>query len=304
MQPRAAPGSRRRRALRAAATHVRTPTPTGDRVARTGDDDAPPSGDDAAGSADPEVVALTADAYVDVADAHDRLVALRDRFAATGDRRETFLSVYARMTGAVADRVDRGEFADAEWVRAYLVAFANHYRRAVHRYETGRVDAVPAPWVLAFDAARAERCLVAQDAALGVNAHINYDLSLALVDAGIDADRRTRRADHDAVIDVIHALVDDTQDALAARDAPGIAAVDDHLGRVDEWLTVVTIDECRSSAWRTAVAMTSRFSARRRFARWWNAATATGAAHLIHGTHANHRLHDALADLERADAND
>lgn len=256
------------------------------------------------GDADPVVVDLTATPYRDVADAHDRLVALREHFEAVDDRRAIFLSIYARMTGAVADRIDRGTFRDADWVGDYLVAFANHYRRAVHRYETGRVDAVPAPWVLAFDAARAERCLVAQDAALGVNAHINYDLSLALVDAGLDADRRTRRADHDAVIDVIQGLVDDTQDALAARDAPGIGALDDALGSADEWLTVYTIDECRDSAWRTAVAMNSRFRVRRRFARWWNDVTATGAAHLIHATHASDHLHDTLADLERTDAND
>ena len=292
MTPNAPGPTRHRKALRAAVTHVRTPTPGDDRVA-----DTEPGVDSA-------IVNLTADAYVDLVDADERLVALREHFEAVDDRRSIFLSIYARMTGAVADRIDRGGFEDAEWVRAYLVAFANHYRRAVHHYESGRVDRVPAPWVLAFDAARADRCLVAQDAALGVNAHINYDLSLALVDAGLDADRRTRRADPDAVIDVIHGLVDDTQDALAARDAPGIGALDDALGSADEWLTVYTIDECRDSAWRTAVGMNSRFRARRRFARWWNDVTATGAAHLIHGTHASDRLHDALADLERTDAND
>jgi hypothetical protein len=87
--------------------------------------------------------------------------------------------------------------------------------------------------------------------------------------------------------------------ALAARDAPGVAAVDDRLGRVDEWLTVTTIDDCRTSAWRIAVAMNSRFRARRRFARWWNDLTATGVAHLIHSTHASERVHGTLRDLER-----
>jgi hypothetical protein len=245
------------------------------------------------------VVALTDESYGDVDDARERLRELRAHFDAVDDRRGTFLSIYARMTDAVADRIDRGAFRDGDWVRAYLVAFADHYRRAVNRYERGRVEDVPEPWTLAFDAARADASLVTQDAALGVNAHINYDLALALDDAGVGTDGGARRADHDAIIDVIRGLVDDTQDALAARDAPGIAAVDDRLGRVDEWVTTASIDGCRTSAWRTAVAMNSRFRARRRFARWWNAATATGAAHLIHSTHASDRVHGALRDLER-----
>jgi hypothetical protein len=283
------PFRRRSRTLQIVTAYAwRTPPADGERpgAASTGD-------------ADPAAVALTDAPYADVDDARDWLADLRAHFEATDDRRGTFLSIYARMTGAVADRIDRGAFRDVDWVRAHLVTFADRYREAVHRYETGRVDAVPEPWVLAFDAARSDRSLVVQDAALGVNAHIDYDLSLALDEVGVDTDSRARRADHDAIIDVIQGLVEDTQDALAARDAPGVAAVDDRLGRVDEWLTVTTIDECRTSAWRTAVAMNSRFRARRRFARWWNDVTATGAAHLIHSTHASDRVHGTLRDLER-----
>jgi hypothetical protein len=289
MKQGAEPFRRRGRTLRAVTAYARrTPLADGERPAAA-----------SAGDADPAVVALTDESYADVDDARDRLRELRAHFDATDDRRGTFLSIYARMTGAVADRIDRGAFRDVDWVSAYLVAFADHYREAVHQYETGCFGDVPEPWVLAFDVAATGESLVVQDAALGVNAHINHDLALALDDAGITTETRTRRADHDAVIDVIRALVDDTQDALAARDAAGVAVIDDLLGRVDEWLTVTSIDECRTSAWRTAVAMNSRFRARRRFAHWWNAATATGVAYLVHSTHASERVHGTLRDLER-----
>lgn len=296
MNQRAGPLRRGRRTLRAVAAYAGR-TPPAERARRSAASAADP---------DPVVVALTDAPYTGVDDAHDRLSDLHAHFDARDDPRGTFLSVYARMTGAVADRIDRGAFRDGDWVRAYLVAFAEYYRRAVNRDERGQIEDVPEPWALAFDAARSDESLVAQDAALGVNAHINYDLALALDDVGVGVgtDRETRRADHDAIIDVIRGLVEDTQDALAARDAPGIAAVDDRLGRVDEWLTVASIDDWRTSAWRTAVAMNSRFRARRRFARWWNAASATGVAHLIHSTHASERVHDALRDLERGDGDE
>jgi hypothetical protein len=41
------------------------------------------------------------------------------------------------MTGAVADRIERGGFLGPDWVGRYLVEFANHYRRAVHDFERG-----------------------------------------------------------------------------------------------------------------------------------------------------------------------
>jgi hypothetical protein len=58
--------------------------------------------------------------------------------------------------------------------------------------------------------------LVAQDVVLGINAHVNYDLALALSLVGVDPDRETKYADHCAVNDVLGRLVDDVRDRLAS----------------------------------------------------------------------------------------
>jgi hypothetical protein len=186
-------------------------------------------------------------------------------------------------------------------VSEYLLTFADHYREAVYRYEAGRHDSLPTAWRLAFDAAARGDSLVVQDAMLGVNAHINYDLALTLERVGVEPNRQQKYADHHAVTGVIRSLVDEAQDSLIEREADGVARIDDAVGRADEWLTVLTIDECRDSAWRTAVALHSRFPPRRRLARWLNAATSTGAARLLLASRTSDRLHAAAADLERAD---
>ncbi|ELZ29850.1 hypothetical protein C474_12476 [Halogeometricum pallidum JCM 14848] len=279
--------ARRRRRFRAAAEGVRRRPPTA--PARRGDS---------------ELLALSAEPYVDAAEAHDRLRALCAAFEARRDRRAAFLSVYVRMTGAVAARVRREEFEDPEWVHDYLVAFANLYREAIHDYESGNLSSLADPWLLAFDAAERGDSLVLQDTALGVNAHINYDLSLAVAAVGVDPDRAAKRADHRAVTDVIRDVVDETQDALAARDAAGLRMLDESLGSFDERFLVFTVDECRDSAWRTAVALRSRFGARRRLARWTNAVTSTGAAHLILSSRASDRVHESLRTLERTAGED
>lgn len=278
--------TRRRTHLHVAFTGVRHrhPAPTS----------SPPDGD-------PELLALVADPYVSVADAHERLDALRVAFEERTDRRGVFLSVYVRMTGAVADRIEEEYFDDVDWVRAYLVTFANFYRQAVYDDETGNRAALPAAWRLAFDAARRGDSLVLQDAALGVNAHINYDLALTLERVGVDPNRAAKYADHARITEVIRRIVDETQTSLAARDAGGLETLDESLGRADEWFVVFSIDECRDSAWRTAVATQSRFRSRRRLARWLNDVTSTGAARLLCSSHLSDHVHEAFRALEIAD---
>lgn len=247
---------------------------------------------------DPALAELVAEPYTDSETVHRRLAELLAAFEARDDRRAVFLAIYARMTAAVGRRIRRDEFADPAWVDDYLVAFANRYRLAVWQYEQGRHTSLADPWQIAFDDAVGGESLVLQDAMLGVNAHINYDLSLALHDVGVGPDRERRYADHSAIIDIIAGLVDEAQVTLAERDADGLATLDASLGRLDEWLTVVAIDQCRDSAWRTAVAMDSRIRLRRHLARWLNRTTATGTAYAIRSSRSSSHVHDALVTVE------
>ena len=255
-------------------------------------------GDDSA--PDPAVFDLVADPFSDVDDAHDRLCALEQLFYERGDRRGPFLVVYSRVTAEVARGIEDGEFADPAWVESYLVTFADLYRQALLGFETGDLETLADPWQVAFESAARGDCLVAQDAVLGINAHVNYDLALALSLVGVDPDRETKYADHCAVNDVLGRLVDDVQDRLADRYAPGISHVDESLGRLDEALAYVALAEGRDSAWRVAVALAdSRLGVRRTAALWFLRTSATGLAYLLLGPTVSDRLHEALRDVER-----
>lgn len=283
MEPLAPTGGRRGKELRTAVRvgRERRPTP----YDREGD---------------PELRALVEEPYTSVEETHRRLQELRAALEAREDRRAAFLAIYSPMTRAVAQGVQRGEFTDPDWVGDYLVVFANLYREAVLDYERGALDSLPDPWQLAFESAQRGESLVVQDAALGVNAHINYDLALALERVGVRSDPETKYEDHAAVTEVIRDLVDGAQRSLGARDADGIDRLDDALGEFDERFLIFTIHECRDSAWRTAQALTSRFPLRRRIGRWFNDVTSTGAAYLILGSHASDRVHETLVELERS----
>jgi hypothetical protein len=256
---------------------------------------------DRARESDPRIDELVDAPFASVADAHERLSALEALFRERGDYRGAFLVVYARVTEAVGRAVAEGDFADPEWVESYLVAFADLYRRALAAYERGERAALPDAWRVAFETAERGDCLVTQAAMLGINAHVNYDLALALDAVGIDPDRDRKYADHCAVNDVLRRFVDDVQDLLAERYAPGVADVDERLGRLDETVGYVTLAEGREGAWRSAVAINSRLRWRRRLARWTLGVASTGAAYAIVAPAANRRILDALRDVERTD---
>ncbi|MFC7228432.1 DUF5995 family protein [Salinirubellus salinus] len=212
-------------------------------------------GETYAGGGDPALLDLVTEPFDGVADTRERLLALERALREREDGRAAFLTVYARVTSAVEAGVDDGRFADPHWVARYLVAFADHYRRAFDAFERGDLRRVPDPWQLAFDRACSPDTLVLQDVLLGVNAHVNYDLALALHDVGIDPERPRKRADHRAINETLASLVDEEQELLAARYAPGIADIDASLGRLDEALSMFTLRQGRRHAWRGAVAL-------------------------------------------------
>lgn len=247
---------------------------------------------------EPELVALVEDPFTSVEETCRHLTKLLQAFEVRNDRRAVFLSIYARVTEVVADRINRGDFENPNWVADYLVAFADLYREAIYDYETGNLEHLADPWQIAFETTEQLDTLVTQDALLGINAHINYDLAFALDEVGVKPDPAVKYEDHRAVTGVLRQLIDETQASLAEEYAPGIAVIDSALGRLDERLGICTIDECRDSAWRNAVAMNSRFWIRRRLARWITHATSTGTAYLILSPTVSTSVQNTLQEFE------
>jgi hypothetical protein len=249
---------------------------------------------------DPALVDVAEGAFDSLGDVHERLADLEARLRERGDRRAVFLTIYTRMTERVQAAVEGGEFANPEWMRTYTVTFADDYRRAFLAFERGDLARVPEPWRVAFGTAVDGSGLVAQDAFLGINAHINYDLALTLWDVGLDPDRGAKRADHRAINAVLAGLVDAQQDALADLYAPGIESVDASLGRFDEALSLFSLTEGREQAWRVAVVLTDGDSRTvRRYARWVLRATATGGAALVRSPALDPDLLATLRQVER-----
>ncbi len=198
---------------------------------------------------------------MDQASVTARMASQVERWQEAADQRAVFLSCYAMMTRNTLDAVDAGEFHDREWVSRLLHHFAEYYFVALDAYERELPDTPPV-WRLAHDTARSGEAMVLQNLSLGINAHINYDLVLALVDM-LDAEwslllpeqREQRYQDHCHVNTIIARTIDDVQDQVVERQSPILDLLDRSLGRADEWIVSRMIASYRDAVWYKATDM-------------------------------------------------
>jgi hypothetical protein len=179
----------------------------------------------------------------------------------TADRRTIFLSCYMLMTGNMLKALEKGEFNDTRWVSELLHRFADYYFTALEQYEQD-YQSSPLVWQLAFNATQEPGKLVLQDLILGVNAHINYDLVITLVDmlepewGELSKDGlKERYTDHCHVNDIIGRTIDTVQDQIIEQTEPAMKFIDLALGPIDEWMTSRLITHWREEVWQNALQM-------------------------------------------------
>jgi len=174
------------------------------------------------------------------------------------DARRIFLSCYQLMTLNMLKAIDRNEFNDSLWVHDLLNRFADYYFIALDAYESDP-NAAPPVWQLAHNATRNDNTMAIQALLLGVNAHINYDLVLTLVDVLTpewdsldDILLEKRHSDHDRVNTIIAASIDAVQDEILEPAMPILDFIDDVFGSLDERLISNLIRHWRNDVWEHA----------------------------------------------------
>lgn len=175
----------------------------------------------------------------------------------TANPQAIFLSCYQMMTSNMLTAVERQEFHDPAWVNTFLEHFAGYYFAALEAYEQDPQNA-PAVWQMAHNTAREGRVTPLQILLLGINAHINYDLVLTLVDLlepeweNLSGSRRdSRYADYIHVNNIIARTIDAVQDEILEPSMPAMRIVDQLLGSYDELLVSEVLNHWRETVWQS-----------------------------------------------------
>jgi len=213
---------------------------------------------------------LAAQEPANIDEALDCMRSTLTRFHATGDKRAIFLRLYFIMTLEVhaavhglGDYQGQQVFLDAAWIKALSGKFATLYFKALDTFGREPDEHVERAWKTAHTAARSSRSTVVQNALLGINAHINYDLPRAIA-ANLDPAElddyptlQLRKFDHDQVNNLLVRTLGPIQDVLARDYAPAIALVDNLLGNLDERMSDIGLKYYRERVWWDALTYAS-----------------------------------------------
>jgi hypothetical protein len=93
-----------------------------------------------------------------------------------------FAVLYRRVTLGIRDAINDGKFVDGARIERLDVAFAKRYFNALNAYfYPDEFDGLTLPWNVAFVGAPGREAIIVQHMLAGLNAHIRFDLGLALL---------------------------------------------------------------------------------------------------------------------------
>ena len=165
-----------------------------------------------------------------------------------------FNRMYRQVTVAVRDQVQQGLFTDAAFMAHLDVVFANRYFAAVDTMSGGGES--PTAWKPLLTARTSPGIEPVQYALAGMNAHINFDLPLAVVatcaDLGTEPDAGSHHDDYTRVDTLLDAAEQHVRQGFEPAD---VRDADRHVAAVANVIANWNINTAREFAWNTAFAL-------------------------------------------------
>jgi Family of unknown function (DUF5995) len=166
-----------------------------------------------------------------------------------------FNRLYQLTTKNIQAALEGGRFAAPDFTTRLDVVFARYYFRAVALYLAGSPD-TPRAWAPLFERRASRDVAPIQFALAGMNAHIDRDLSFAVVEVAAAAGRfpgadDAARRDFQTVNDV---LAETEREAKAWFEGAFLRRAEFAAGRVEDVVALFSIAQAREAAWLRAEA--------------------------------------------------
>jgi len=194
-----------------------------------------------------EIIAVT-----DVATVEDVISLLRslDGQLSNDDGLKWFNLLYMKVTEGVRHQSAAFRWENTRWLERLDVIFAKLYFAAISGWLGNRNELARA-WLPLFEARDQPGVMRLQFAFAGINAHINHDLPIALVQTGKELRISPRRStpefrDFEKVNDILEVVMENTKQYIAT----GIVGLlDEDLGRLDDRIANWGVRKARETAW-------------------------------------------------------
>jgi len=172
-----------------------------------------------------------------------------DALLAPHDGLKWFNRLYLMVTQQVDQHPPEGGWKNPDWLLRLDVEFAGLYFNAVQALLTAKE--VPSAWDALFEARHQPGIYRIQFALAGMNAHINHDLALALLNTDLESNvvpalDSPQHADYLSVNELLNSLMPSTLSMLASDTLGGLA---EDTGKVGQLLAFWNICEARNLAW-------------------------------------------------------
>ncbi len=166
-----------------------------------------------------------------------------------------FNRMYLGVTQDVNRRLAQGSFSDPHFMSTLDTVFANIYFRAVDALADPPTP-VPTAWQPLIEARSQAGIYPIQFALAGMNAHINHDLPIALVQTCIQLGTAPADGTHHEDYQKVDALLDAAEQSVRQSFESGAALRDDrHAQEVLDLVGNWSINSARDVAWDTALAL-------------------------------------------------
>lgn len=160
-----------------------------------------------------------------------------------------FAALYRKVLKETKKSIENNTFDNKIRMERLAVLFANRYINACFQYQTGQTPTQS--WLAAFNGTQAWRLIVLQHLLLGMNAHINLDLGIAVADTTPVEELPDMKPDFDKINILLASMVEEVQQELAEI-WPMQRLFSRYLGDVDNDIINFSMRKAREAAWSFA----------------------------------------------------
>jgi len=183
----------------------------------------------------------------------DEVIAHLDVIITTETNAKSTLAFFPVLYKKVTERIKLGiqnkEFEDNPRMERLDVIFASRYIEAYEQFKAGQKPTES--WQVAFDAAQ-KKLIIMQHLLLGINAHINLDLGIAVAETvGEGGDMEAIKNDYNKINEILATMVAGVEKSIGEVSPVFYLLEKIGKGREDKIVTF-SIDIARDEAWTFA----------------------------------------------------